>query len=126
MPFVDSGTLQDGMYFHTVTSADQIFVLNENAVDVFVWDFGITSPGAYNPTGNDIVYGTVEETDLLLDDNYISNAGLVFDELGGFYGITFPEQTGPQTLTLYMSYHLDGAETLTTVGTLTFPDYPLV
>ena len=77
---VDHGTLIDGKYFFTVTSADQSFVLHDGAVDVFIWDFGITSPGAYNTIGDNIVYGNVEPTDLLLDDAYISNAGLVYDD----------------------------------------------
>ena len=101
--------------FYHVTSADQTFVLHDNAVDVFVWDFGITAPGEYKTVGDNIVYGTVESTDLLLDDAYISNAGLVFDDIGGFYGITFPQQTGPQTLTLYMAYD----NSITDVHTLT-------
>ena len=41
---VDHGTLIDGKYFFTVTSADQSFVLHDGAVDVFIWDFGITHP----------------------------------------------------------------------------------
>jgi hypothetical protein len=125
---LDYGTDQNGMYFYYETSADQKFVLHDNAVDVFVWDFGITSPGAYNTIGNDVVYGTVEQTDLLLDDAYISNAGLVYDDIGGFYGVTFPEQTGPNTLAFYMSYDnsLTDTHTLTPLGTLTFPNWHLV
>ena len=125
---VDYGTVINGTYFFQVTSADQTFVLHDNAVDVFVWDFGITAPGEYNTVGDNIVYGTVESTDLLLDDAYISNAGLVFDDIGGFYGITFPQQTGPKTLTLYMAYDnsITDVHTLTGIGTLTFPDYPLI
>jgi len=115
------------MYLYYETSADQTFVLHDNAVDVFVWDFGITDPGTYNTFGNDTIYGTVEEQDLLLDDSYITNAGLVYDASGGFYGITFPQQTAPQTITLYMSYDnsyvTPEVHTLTPVGTLTFPDY---
>jgi hypothetical protein len=107
----DEGTLTStpngDVWVHYNTSEDQIFLLHEDEVDVIVWDFGLDpdaeSPGTYNTFGDDIIYGTVEETDRLVDDEFIFNFE-GSDGLNGTYAATFPRQTDEDTVTFYIAH----------------------